>query len=354
MGYIGPGVVAQLRVSFPDARLLGYDMSYFAPYLTGVTVLPESKLDVQIFGDVRTVSIEQLKDVDVVVHLAAISNDPMGSRYEKVTMDINYSSSIRLAQLAKKAGVRAFVFASSCSIYGAGGDDARTESSTLNPLTAYARSKVLTERDLEPLADDEFTVTCLRFATACGMSDRLRLDLVLNDFVASAVASGKINILSDGSPWRPLVHVKDMARAIEWAISRDAENGGPFLCVNTGSNSWNLQVKDLANIVARSIPGTEIRINETAAPDKRSYRVNFSLFERLAPNHQPIYTLKRTIRELENGLTGIDFRDIDFRSSLYIRLKVLLKLEEEEKIDGELKWRHASCINSEQNKFQTI
>src|SRR5687767_2649262 len=148
MGYVGPGVVSQLRSAFPAAKLIGYDMAYFAPYLTNASILPESRLNSQLFGDVRTLSADQLESVDVVIHLAAISNDPMGSRYEDVTMDVNYKSSIRLARLAKKAGVKAFVFASSCSIYGAGGDDAKSEHSDLNPLTAYARSKVYTERDL--------------------------------------------------------------------------------------------------------------------------------------------------------------------------------------------------------------
>ena len=140
-------------------------------------------------------------------------------------------------------------------MYGSAEDSARTEKSPLNPLTAYAKSKVFTERDLEPLADRGFKVTCLRFSTACGWSDRLRLDLVLNDFVAGAVASKRITILSDGTPWRPLINVKDMARAIDWAISRDVANGGEFLAVNVGSDEWNYQVKDLAEAVAKVIPG---------------------------------------------------------------------------------------------------
>ena len=204
----------------------------------------------------RDLPTELLQGVDAIVHLAAICNDPMGSAYEEVTLDVNYQAGIGLAQRAKEAGVRAFVFASSCSMYGAGGEGAKTETSTLNPLTAYARSKVLSEQELAPLADENFCITCLRFATACGWSDRLRLDLVVNDFVAGAVAAGEINILSDGTPWRPLIHVQDMARAIEWAISREADNGGDFLAVNAGSDQWNYQVHDLADAVAAAIPGT--------------------------------------------------------------------------------------------------
>ena len=338
MGYVGPGVVSHLRSVFPDAVLAGYDLGYFAACLTDADVLPEAKLDSQIFGDIREINPAILSGVDVVIHLAAISNDPMGLRYEDITLDVNYKSSVRLAQQAKEAGVRSFIFASSCSMYGAAEDSARTETSPLNPLTAYARSKVFTEKDLEPLADENFKVTCLRFATACGMSNRLRLDLVLNDFVAGAVATGKINILSDGTPWRPLIHVKDMARAIEWAIVRETSDA-PFLAINAGSNKWNYQVKDLAEAVGEVIPGTEVFINKDAAPDKRSYRVSFDLFESMAPDHQPVYTLHRTIEELKDGLVAMNFRDGEFRNSLFMRLKVLTHLQETEHIDEQLSWR---------------
>lgn len=338
MGYVGPGVINQLRTTFPDAVLIGYDMAYFASCLTNTFVFPESKLDKQIFGDVRTIPAEIFKGVNAVIHLAAISNDPMGTRYEDVTLDVNYRSSIRIAQLAKQAGASAFIFASSCSMYGAAEDKPKTEESTLNPLTAYARSKVFTEKELQPLAGDGFTITCLRFATACGMSNRLRLDLVLNDFVAGAVASGKINILSDGSPWRPLIHVRDMARAMEWAVTRKPENGGEFLAVNAGNNEWNYQVKDLAEAVAELIPGTTVSLNKDAVPDKRSYRVSFDLFKSLAPHHQPLYTLKSAIQELKDGLIGMEFKDGDFRNSLLMRLKVLTRLQEEEYINEQLEW----------------
>ncbi|MEJ8800607.1 NAD-dependent epimerase/dehydratase family protein [Pontibacter sp. H249] len=354
MGYVGPGVVDQLRKAYPNATLIGYDMAYFASCLTNATVLPESKLDMQLFGDVRDISAETLKGIDAVVHLAAISNDPMGTRFEEITLDVNYKSSIRIAELAKEAGVRNYVFASSCSMYGAASEQAKTEDSELNPLTAYARSKVFTEKELEPLAGDGFTITCLRFATACGMSDRLRLDLVLNDFVAGAVATGKINILSDGTPWRPLIHVRDMARAIEWAVTREASNGGEFLAVNTGSNEWNYQVHELANAVADVIPGTEVSINLDAAPDKRSYRVNFDLYKQLAPNHQPQYTLKEAIQELRDGLMGMEFKDGDFRNSLLMRLKVLTSLQESERINGQLQWAHQTARSTnKESELQT-
>lgn len=340
MGYVGPGVISQLRKTYPEATLIGYDMAYFASCLTNALVLPESKLDMQLFGDVRSIPAEILQNIDAVVHLAAISNDPMGTRFEDITLDVNYKSSVKIAEMAKEAGVKNFVFASSCSMYGAASEQAKTEDSELNPLTAYARSKVATEKELAPLAGDGFTITCLRFATACGMSNRLRLDLVLNDFVAGAVATGKINILSDGTPWRPLIHVKDMALAIEWAVTREPSNGGEYLAVNTGSNTWNYQVNELAEAVADVIPGTVVTVNKNAAPDKRSYRVNFDLYKKLAPNHQPKYTLNEAIQELRDGLLEMEFKDGDFRNSLLMRLKVLTSLQETGKINEQLQWKH--------------
>ena len=342
MGYIGPCVVSHLRSCWPDAELVGIDMGYFASCLTNVKILPECRVDVQYFADTRRITPDMLKNIDAIVHLAAISNDPMGNKFEDVTLDINYRASINLAKLAKSVGVKAFIFASSCSMYGAAEDKAKTENSTLNPLTAYAKSKVYTEKDLEPLADGEFKVTSLRFSTACGMSDRLRLDLVLNDFVAGAVASKKITILSDGSPWRPLINIKDMARAIEWAIIRDIAAGGKFLAVNIGSDEWNYQVKDLAAAVAKVIPDVEVSINANAQPDKRSYRVNFDRFKTLAPDHQPKVDLLSSIRELKNGLQEMGFDDPDFRNSKYMRLKTLTDLRSTGYLSDKLEWQSFS------------
>jgi nucleoside-diphosphate-sugar epimerase len=338
MGYVGPGVVSQLRNTYPDANLVGYDIGYFANYLTHVSFQPEVKLSKQIMGDVRQFPYEILNEFDAVIYLAAISNDPMGAKYEDITLDVNYKSCIRVAQKAREAGVKAFVFASSCSMYGAADDHAKTEKDQLNPLTAYARSKVFTERDLEPLATTDFTITCLRFATACGISNRLRLDLVLNDFVAGAVASREINILSNGTPWRPLINVLDMARAIDWAIQRKNSNGGEFLAVNTGSNSWNYQVKDLAQAVGRIVPGCKVTINEDAPPDKRSYKVNFDLYAKLAPDHQPVFDLESTIKNLYEALSAMGFNDPNFRESRLMRLKVLAGLQAEGYLNENLSW----------------
>lgn len=338
MGYVGPGLAELLRANYPDAYLIGYDMGYFASCLTAADYLPETNLDQQIFGDVRRINEQVLEGVDAVVSLAAISNDPMGKKFEEITYEVNHQSNVELARKAKKAGVKSFVFASSCSMYGAAGDLPKTENDSLNPLTAYARSKVNSEIDLSELADENFMITSLRFSTACGMSSRLRLDLVLNDFVAGAVSSKKITILSDGTPWRPLINVKDMARAIDWAIQRKSVTGGVFLAVNVGSNEWNYQVKELAEAVASVIPGTEVFINKDAEPDKRSYRVNFDLYKSLAPDHQPVYDLKTTIIELKEGLENMKFMDKDFRNSSFVRLKVLSTLQEKQTLTQTLEW----------------
>jgi nucleoside-diphosphate-sugar epimerase len=338
MGYVGSVLVHRLRESYPDASLMGLDLGYFGNCLSSNSIFPECRLNYQYFGDVRNLSAELFSGVDAVVYLAALSNDPLGHAFEEATLDVNYRSCIRAAKMAKEAEVKSFVFASSCSVYGYAEDGARIEACPVNPLTAYAKSKVWTERDLAPLANERFKVSCLRFATACGMSDRLRLDLVLNDFVAGAVAYKKISIQSDGTPWRPLIHVKDMARAIDWAIRRELTAGGPFLIVNVGDDSWNYQVKDLAEAVANVIPGVEISINKNAQPDKRSYKVSFEKFKRLAPDYAPEVDLVTAVTELRNGLHAIGFKDEDFRHSNFIRLKVLTRLKQTGLLTSDLEW----------------
>ncbi len=338
MGYVGPGVVSRLRATYPNAELIGFDTGYFANNLTNSLYLPELKLNRQIFGDVRNFNPELLDGVNSVVYLAAISNDPMGNRFEDITLDINYKSAVRMARIAKDKGIRSFVFASSCSVYGAADDNAKVESDKLNPLTAYARSKIKAEEELELLANDSFIVTCLRFATACGFSNRLRLDLVINDFVAGAVTSKRIDILSDGTPWRPLINVLDMASAIDWAIIRKQESGRNFLAINTGSNSWNYQVKELAEVVAEVVEGSKVTVNQDAPPDKRSYKVNFDLFKKLAPEHQPEFQLKSTITDLYQNLIKMGFDDSNFRDSHLMRLNVISKLKETGALDKSLSW----------------
>ena len=338
MGYVGPLVLRRLRESYPGITLVGYDMGYFAHCLTGAQRLPESRADAQYFGDIRQVPEEILRGVDGVVHLCAISNDPMGALFEDVTLAINHRASVDLAQKAKRAGVKRFVFASSCSVYGFAEGGPRREEDALNPLTAYAKSKVHTEQDLASIASDTFTTTCLRFATACGMSDRLRLDLALNDFVAGALVSKRINILSDGTPWRPLIHVKDMARAIDWALQRDHRDGGTCLTLNVGSEAWNYQVKDLAAAVAKLIPNVEVSINKDAQPDKRSYRVNFDKFTKLAQGFLPAVDLHAAVVDLRDGLMTMKFADQDFRTGEFMRLVTLRRLRDSGQLTDDLVW----------------
>ena len=344
MGYIGPVLTSYLRSIYPGIKIYGIDLGFFGQCLTGAPVIPESRVDIQYISDVRKPSENFLKDIDAVIHLAAISNDPMGNAFEDVTMQINFQASVDIAKAAKAAGVKSFVFASSCSVYGYAEGDARNEESELNPLTAYAKSKINTEKAIEGLADENFIITSLRFPTACGMSDRLRLDLVLNDFVASAVATKKITILSDGTPWRPLIDVKDMSRAMDWGINRSAESGGNFLAINVGRTEWNYQVKELAEEVCKVMPEVEIEINSNAQPDKRSYRVDFSLYKKLAPNHQPQVDLTQTITELKNGLEKMQFNDQNFRESEYIRLKVLSRLREDGLLSEQLEWANRATV----------
>lgn len=334
LGYVGPELTKLLRKTYPEYELTGFDCGFFSKFYTTDLFSPDNLLDTQLYGDVRTSEVLDLSQFDTIIALAAISNDPIGNKFEAVTLDVNCDSIVQIAKRAKEQGVKSFVFASSCSVYGFAEEGDRTESSDVNPLTAYAKSKVKAEIDLEKIASNDFKVTCLRFATACGMSDRLRLDLVLNDFVACAIANNHIEILSDGLPWRPLINVRDMGRAIDWAIHR--ENSEPCIIVNAGSNEWNYQVFELANAVKEVFPNITISINENAAPDKRSYRVNFDEFKKIAPNHQPIHSLKQTIVELKEGLEKIGFKDVNFRQSNLIRLNVINQLIEKQLVDEKL------------------
>jgi nucleoside-diphosphate-sugar epimerase len=339
MGYLGPVLTRFLRENLDDAELVGFDAGFFGASLTGAGILPETLLDRQVFGDIRELPAELLDGVDAVVHLSAVSNDPIGAKFEAVTGDINQQATVRLAKLAAEREVRNFVFASSCSMYGYAEGAARKESDPTNPLTAYARSKIGSEMAFAELDPRAMTVTSLRFATACGMSDRLRLDLVLNDFVACAMTSGEITVLSDGTPWRPLIDVEDMARATRWAIERKPENGGRFLAVNAGRDESNYQVRELAEAVARQTPGTKVSINKNAPPDKRSYKVDFSLFKSLAPQHIPQVSLDESIKRLREGLTAMGFADKDFRNSPYMRLKMLERHMAAGRLGPDLRWR---------------
>jgi nucleoside-diphosphate-sugar epimerase len=336
LGYIGPVVVRHFRKTFPAAHISGLDLGFFASNLFDTSLSPEVYLDNQMFADVRNIRTEDFQSYDAVIHLAAISNDPIGKAFEEITHEINLEATLKVAKAAKKAGVKNFVMASSCSVYGVIDDEARKEDSELAPQTAYARSKVASEKGLQELADDSFVVTCHRFATACGYSPRLRLDLVLNDFVFNAVNAGKIKILSDGTPWRPLISVSDMAKSMEWSSQRSIDNGGSFLIVNTGSTDWNFQVRDLARYVGEVVQGCEIEINNEAAPDNRSYKVDFSLYQKLAPNHYPQQGIAQTIEKLRDEIENQAYSSEDM--NLFVRLRTLERHLEKGTLSKSFSW----------------
>lgn len=288
LGYIGPVLCKFIKKNDPNSFITGYDNGYFVNCPIAAEVLTEKPfLDLQVYGDVRDKNklSKYIEKADFIVHLAAISNDPMGSEFAKVTKEINQESSLFIAKEAINNNVKSFVFASSCSVYGTGSDSPRTEKDPVKPLTAYAKSKVGTENDLLGLINYKNTkITSLRFSTACGYSPNLRLDLVLNDFVATAINSGKIEILSDGSPWRPLIDVEDMARSIFWACNR--LSGKQMEVINVGSQDWNYQIKDLAFEIKKLLgEDIHIKINKSAAPDKRSYKVCFDKYFNLTPQN---------------------------------------------------------------------
>jgi nucleoside-diphosphate-sugar epimerase len=334
-GYIGP-VLADILGTLPHVSLVGLDNHYFAECPPVPTDASENMKYIQIYKDVRDVTKENFEGIDAVIHLAALSNDPMGNCYTLQTTEINYGATAKVAMLSKEAGVSRFIFASSCSVYGFAESGECDESSPVNPLTEYARSKVLSERFLKEIADPNFRVICFRFATACGASSRLRLDLVLNDFVASALTTGKIEILSDGSPWRPLIDVKNMSRVIEWAVSYKLQE--PYLLVNAGTNDWNFQIKNLAATVQKVIPGVQVVINPGGQPDKRSYRVRFDQFENISGNLLQGASLENTIQELYDMLKNINFSDVNFRQSEYMRLNALKNRQEQGLLNSDLRW----------------
>nr|WP_255552412.1 NAD-dependent epimerase/dehydratase family protein [Maritimibacter dapengensis] len=286
--------------------------------------------------DIRDLTPADLEGFDAVVHLAALSNDPLGQLRPGLTQKINHEGSVHVAQCAKEAGASRFVFASSCSNYGKAGADMIDESGQLNPQTDYGRSKVLAERDLKPLADETFTPVFLRFATAYGVSPRMRFDIVLNNLVAHAYTSGKILMMSDGTPWRPIIHVEDMARAFVAALNADADaiRGEAFNVCRTENN---YQIKDLAEIVADTVPGAKIDYASDAGPDNRSYRVSSAKIERLIPDFKPQWDAVRGAQQLFDAVKEYGLKPEDFEGRKYKRLAQLEALVAEERLDAEFR-----------------
>jgi nucleoside-diphosphate-sugar epimerase len=272
--------------------------------------------------------------------LAALSNDPLGSLDSKLTYDINHLASLNLAKLAKQAGVKRFVFSSSCSTYGAAGDDFLDESATLNPVTPYGESKVLVERGLRLLADENFSPTCMRNATAYGASPRLRLDIVLNDLVASACTSGRILIKSDGTPWRPITHIRDIVAAIVAALAapREVVHNETF---NVGRTGDNYRIRELADIVAETVPGCQVEYAPGGGPDKRCYRVTCDKICRVLPEFRPQWTARKGAQELYDAYREVGLTAEDLERGRYIRLAQIQRLQKAGKLDNALRWRQS-------------
>jgi nucleoside-diphosphate-sugar epimerase len=299
-GYIGPVLGQYIKNKDNSTPLIGVDVGWFNNDYTNPKIFSDLNYDIQYHCDIRNPPSVIYNDIKTVVALAAVSNDPMGAAFKEATKSINHNAIITCAAQAKKAGVKRFIFASSCSVYGAGGIAAKTEHDSVAPLTDYAVSKIDTEHDLQKLADNHFQVICLRFATACGVSSRTRLDLVLNDFVWNFLDKGFVEVLSDGSPLRPLIDVTDMSRAIHWALTTDQTD--QFEVVNCGYNSANYSVAELASAVADNDLSL-VRINTKATPDQRSYRVDFSRFQLLSGFVEPLKSLEATIKDLTDHLS---------------------------------------------------
>jgi nucleoside-diphosphate-sugar epimerase len=331
-GYIGSVMVPFLQRA--GHEITGLDTYLYEDCTFGREVpdLPSLRMDL------RDVTPADLAGFDAVIHLAALCNDPLGNLNPGSTYDINHLASVRLAEAAKAAGVGRWLFASSCSLYGLAGDDLLTEEAAFNPITAYGESKILTERDVRPLADDRFSPVFLRNATAYGVSPRLRCDIVVNNLVGYAFTQGDVLIQSDGSPWRPLVHIEDISRAFLAALEapREAVHNQAF---NVGRNEDNLRVRQIADMVKAVVPGCTIRYAEGGGPDPRCYRVDCSKIARMLPAFRPQWTVQKGVAELYAAYRAAGLTAEQFQGHRYLRLKQINRLQGEGRLDADLRWK---------------
>jgi nucleoside-diphosphate-sugar epimerase len=291
--------------------------------------------------DIRDITQEDLEGFQAVIHLAGLSNDPLGDLNPELTYEINYRASVRLAELAKAAGVERYIFSSSCSNYGAGVEDWLNEDSSFNPVTPYGNSKVFTERDVALLADDNFSPTFMRSGTAYGVSPRLRFDLVLNNLVAWAYTTGRVYLKSDGSAWRPIVHIEDMSRALLAVLNapRERIHNKAF---NVGRTGENYQIRELAEIVAQTVPNSRVEYAEGASPDKRNYRVNCDRIKEILPEYQPQWTARRGAQELFTAYQEVGLDLDEFEGPRYRRVNHIKELIQSGRLDERLRWLQPS------------
>jgi nucleoside-diphosphate-sugar epimerase len=334
-GYIG-------SVLAPLIAAAGHDVVGLDTYLFEDCSLGEDTVRIESLRcDVRDVRATDLAGFDAIIHLAALSNDPLGNVNPQCTYDINHLASVRLARLAKQAGVPRFLFASSCSLYGVAGDALLTEDAAFNPITPYGESKVRVELDVAKLADDRFSPTFLRNATAYGVSPRLRADIVVNNLVGVAYTTGDVLIQSDGTPWRPLVHVEDIARAFLAVLEapREVVHNEAF---NVGRTEENYRVRDLAQMVQEIVPGSRVRYAEGGGPDPRCYRVDCGKLARVLPQFRPQWTVRTGMHELHEAFRRHGLTAEQFLGDRYLRIKQILKLQAEGRLDAALRWTGAS------------
>lgn len=331
-GYVGTVMIPLLVEA--GHEVVGYDTNLYRGSTFGaekITSIPS------VNKDIRDISRQDLEGFEAVIHLAGLSNDPLGDLNPALTSEINFRASVRLAKLTKEAGIPRFIFSSSCSNYGAGVNDWLDEQSGFNPVTPYGHSKVNVEKEVSQMADDDFSPTFLRSGTAYGVSPRLRFDLVLNNLTAWAFCTGRVFLKSDGTPWRPIVHIEDMSRAFLAALEapRETVHNEAF---NVGRSSENYQIRQLAEIVAAAVPGSRVEYAEGAGPDKRNYRVNCDKIVNTLPNYQPIWTAAKGAQELYEAYKDVGLKLEEFEGPRYRRIHHIKMLLNENRLDQNLRW----------------